>query len=106
MHLVLREYVNTVGHILAGSVLAYLFIPSADLWILLLSLIGFGALREHIQELRNHDNGADFIKYLDTAGWGLGGLLYFLLRKYGNLDADKSYRNTPSPMAEKNSKKK
>lgn len=84
-----KEYIfDDLGHVIAGIVLCYLTIPTADCWTLVLFCLGYGALREHIQELRKHPQ-KEWMKYTDTIGWGIGGLVYWILKKHNKiLDAD------------------
>lgn len=86
-----KEIINNIGHIIAGGILCYLFIPKAELWVLLLFSSGVGAVREHIQILRHKHEQGYYQKYTDTLGWTLGSFLYFLLAKKGYLDADMGY---------------
>ena len=88
-----RCIINSVGHVIGGGFLSYLFIPKAELWVLLLFTSGFGAVREHIQELRGHYNGGKYVKYTDALEWAVGAIIYNYLHKKCNLDADKGYRS-------------
>ena len=81
--------IDNIGHIIGGGSLCYLFIPKAELWVLILFSSGFGAVREHIQKLRHHDNKGKIVKYTDTLGWCLGSIVYYLLDQNKYLDADK-----------------
>ena len=82
---------NDILHVIAGVLLCYLFIPKAELWVLIFFTTGISALREHIQGLRNHKQ-VFYRKFTDTLGWTAGSIIYYILREYYGLDADnKSY---------------
>ena len=74
-------------HIISGGDLCYILIPKAELWIMVLFIAGFSALREHIQSLRKHAQQS-YHKYTDTLGWVIGALIYYYLRENHGLDAD------------------
>ena len=78
---------NDILHLIAGVLVCYIFIPKAELWVLVFFTTGLSALREHIQGLRNHKQ--DFYrKFTDTLGWTAGSIIYYILREYYGLDAD------------------
>ena len=82
---------NDILHVIAGVLLCYLFIPKAELWVLVFFTTGLSALREHIQGLRDHKQQI-YRKYSDALGWTAGSIIYYILREYYGLDADnKSY---------------
>ena len=78
---------NDILHVIAGVLLCYLFIPKAELWVLVCFTTGLSALREHIQGLRNHKQHF-YRKFTDTLGWTAGSIIYYILREYYGLDAD------------------
>ena len=78
---------NDILDVIAGVLLCYLFIPKAELWVLVLFTTGLSALREHIQGLRNHKQHF-YHKFTDTLGWTAGSIIYYILREYYGLDAD------------------
>ena len=86
--------INNLGHIVAGFVLCYLFIPKAELWVLISFTAGFAAVREYIQFLRKHSNGGKYGKYTDALGWIIGAIIYYFIAKKGYIDADKGYQST------------
>ena len=84
--------IHDILHVIAGGCLCYILIPTAELWILVLFTSGFSALREHIQQISNRQHKQEYYhKFTDTLGWVLGSLIYYFLRKYCGLDADKHY---------------
>ena len=84
---------NDILHVIAGALLCYLFIPKAELWVLIFFTTGLAGLREHIQGLRNHKQ-LFFSRFTDTLGWTVVSIIYYILREYYGLDADNaSYYN-------------
>lgn len=79
--------IDDIGHVLLGGVLCYAFIPTAELWILVVFAAACGAVREHIQSLRDHPQ-IWWHQYTDTVGFVVGALIYWYLRGYAGLDAD------------------
>lgn len=76
-----KEILNDLLHIVAGFFLAWIFIPSAAPWIILLFVLAFAAVREHIQVLRGHVQ-KNFHIFTDPLGFLLGAMLFVLFRRY------------------------
>ena len=82
-----KELIDGILHIIGGGLISYTLLPKAELWILLLVTGAYGAIREHMQQLRKHNNGHYYKKYTDTLEWMVGSMLYYFYgKKY--IDAD------------------
>lgn len=76
-----KEILNDFLHVLAGFFLSYLLIPTSKWWILILFVLAFAAVREHIQNLRGHTQRG-FHLYTDCIGFLLGAIVFVGLRRY------------------------
>ena len=76
-----KEIVNDILHVIAGFTIAYLLIPTAEWWTVLLTVLAFSAVREHIQHLRGHHQ-KHFHMYTDNIGFLFGGVVFIAVRRF------------------------
>lgn len=82
-----RELLNTTLHIIGGAVFAYILVPVYSVWIIVLSNIVLGGLREFLQ-LKRAKLQPWWITILDISGWVIGGLIWYFVRNYFVINAD------------------
>ena len=82
-----REIWNTILHIVLGIVLAYVFIPQSQLLTIILFTTICGIFREALQYIRKKIQPL-YIQIIDVFGFTVGGLLWFLIRTWFNINAD------------------
>jgi len=83
----LNHIIDLIGHLICSVAICYLMIPTASLWILMLFSSTVGALREHIQILRGHQQKS-WEQYVDTLHWSIGSLIYYYIREKGIINPD------------------
>jgi len=82
-----REVLNGALHVIVGAVLAHTFLAYIPIWAILLVLLVLGAGREYWQFRRGKIQPL-YIHVIDTLTLVLGGLVWFLLITYFNINVD------------------
>ena len=82
-----REIINNLLHLIVGAVVAHVFLAYLPLWALLGILLLLGAGREYWQHARGKIQPW-WIHTIDTVTLALGGLVWFLLITYFNINVD------------------
>ena len=82
-----KEIINFVLHVLVGGIVAHTFLPYLKLWSILVILVAIGAGREIVQQLRGKIQPV-WISTVDAISFGLGGLLWYFVITYYNINVD------------------
>ena len=82
-----REVLNGILHVIVGAVLAHTFLAYIPIWAILLVLLVLGAGREYWQFRRGKIQPL-YIHIIDTLTLMLGGLAWFLIITYFNINVD------------------
>ena len=82
-----REVLNSTLHIIAGALLSFILVPVYSIWIVSITNFVFGSLREYLQFERDKIQPF-YIIVIDVMGWVVGGLLWFFIRNYFNINVD------------------
>jgi hypothetical protein len=82
-----REVINSSLHIVGGAFLAFILVPVYPIYVMILANLLFGSLREYFQYRRKKVQPL-YIIIIDVMGWVIGGLIWFFVRNYFQINAD------------------
>ena len=83
-----REIINNILHIIVGAIIAHTFLAYLPIYYILGILLIIGAGREYWQYRKGKIQPL-YIHIIDTVTLTLGGLLWFLVITYFNLNINK-----------------
>ena len=76
----LNEFMNDIYHIIAGIFLAFIFVPKAEWFVILLVVLILALIRECIQ-IYYGTNQRIFHFFTDPIGFVIGALIFICFRK-------------------------